>query len=298
MKWTKVSQAILDNELFELISMGSFKLSPNSTVFTIGSCFAREVEDALKDFAKFPTLNYRGEPSDGGTGRTRGILNKFTPETMNRELIWVNKVLKRPDLFEKITKEMFYYPFDNEVVDIGLHLVNPVSEERFSKRRASIFNIYKELMHSDTVIITLGNLEQLYLPDGRCLESILTNVKFLKNDYKKLTVRKQSEDEITNVISDMISLVRNINSEINIVFTVSPIPMQKTWLGDNIVLENLKNKLFLRAAAQRFAVDDQNVYYFPSYEMVSFVGLSAFESDLRHVKPKIVKEIMKCFTVN
>ena len=49
------------------------------------------------------------------------------------------------------------------------------------------------------------------------------------------------------------------------------------------------------SVAKSISIVNENTFYFSSFEMVSFLGNMAFESDLRHVKPEIVKRVVKAF---
>ena len=65
----------------------TFKLSPGEKVFTIGSCFARNIEAQLAKLGyKIPSSSYvpeefAGKPPDG-------FLNKFSPQSMLNEVEW------------------------------------------------------------------------------------------------------------------------------------------------------------------------------------------------------------------
>ena len=60
----------------------SFSIEPGSTVFTIGSCFAREVEDALVPLGvRVPTANFSAA-ADEVPGRPNRVLNQYNPGTM------------------------------------------------------------------------------------------------------------------------------------------------------------------------------------------------------------------------
>ena len=287
---------ISEKRLFPSMAPKGLSLPKGSKVFTIGSCFAREIEDALSTQFDFPVMSYQAPEDESYAGKARGVLNKFTPESMLRELEWLVALRKNFDQFDELTERLFLYQLsEDEVLDIGLHLTKPVSRQRFMQRRLSIFNIYKELESVDAVVVTLGNLEQHWLKDGRALESVSVNKRFIKAEYGALTVKKQGEDEVLKVVESLVALIRDINPAARIILTVSPVPMERTDIGEHIVLENFSNKLTLVRAAKYWAERVDNSYYFPSFEMVSFVGITAFKDDLRHVKPDVIRMIMYSF---
>jgi len=39
----------------------------------------------------------------------------------------------------------------------------------------------------------------------------------------------------------------------------------------------------------------ENISYFPSYEMVTFLGINALENDLRHIRGPVVEKVSRGF---
>lgn len=296
MKWKEIADATNNEGIFKAMVPEGLELKKGDKIFTIGSCFAREIEDALSDTFAFPTFNYHVKDRESYTTRARGIFNKFTPESMLRELDWLQALTANHKAFDLVTKDYFAYDLGgDQTLDIGLHRTMPVSSRRFIERRRDIFNIYKEISTSDAVVVTLGNLEQYWLEDGRALESISTNKNFLKAESRALSVKKQNEDDVLEVVGRLIGIIREINQQAKIILTVSPVPMERTEFDRHIIVENFSNKFTLVRAAKHWTEKTGNSFYFPSFEMVTFLGLGAFREDLRHVKPEVVKMIMMSF---
>lgn len=81
--------------------------------------------------------------------------------------------------------------------------------------------------------------------------------------------------------------------------TVSPVTLARTFTKNEIYAANMESKSTLRAVAGRLSSEYKSVRYFPSYELVTGVGATAFqERDGRHVKPEMVERIMKAFVVH
>lgn len=51
------------------------------------------------------------------------------------------------------------------------------------------------------------------------------------------------------------------------IFTVSPIPLNFTFTDNDIVVANKYSKSMLRASVEQF-IDNKNIFYFPSFEIV------------------------------
>jgi hypothetical protein len=69
--------------------------------------------------------------------------------------------------------------------------------------------------------------------------------------------------EINNSLSSIISLIRKVNPDINFIFTVSPI----RHLKDGFI-ENQQSKSHLISALHQIIKNQENTFYFPSYEIM------------------------------
>jgi GSCFA family protein len=86
---------------------------------------------------------------------------------------------------------------------------------------------------------------------------------------------------------------------VQIIVTVSPVSLQATFSGEDVVIANTYSKSVLRAAAQAWATVAKNVHYFPSYEIVQNSDRTVtWEEDLRHVRGPVVLHIMNLFLCN
>jgi len=83
---------------------------------------------------------------------------------------------------------------------------------------------------------------------------------------------------------------------VQIVVTVSPVPLLNTFSTMDVVVANTYAKSLLRAVAQQWAAAHDNVDYFPSYEIVQNSDRAAtWEPDLRHVRGPGADHIMELF---
>ena len=84
--------------------------------------------------------------------------------------------------------------------------------------------------------------------------------------------------------------------DVQILVTVSPVPLDATFTGTDIVLANIYSKSLLRTAAGEWSQGHGNVHYFPSYEIVmNSAREGAWFMDGRHVRPDMVAHIMQTF---
>ena len=112
-----------------------------------------------------------------------------------------------------------------------------------------------------------------------------------KNFAKELL----SVQEVTETLSEIIALIRSVNTQVNIIFTVSPV----RHLKDGFV-ENTQSKSHLIAAIQALLQRSKNtkLHYFPSYEIMmdELRDYRFYAKDLIHPNTTAIQYIWKRFT--
>jgi len=97
--------------------------------------------------------------------------------------------------------------------------------------------------------------------------------------------------------AEFVETLRAVNPRAKLILTVSPVPLAASASGNHVLPATIYSKSALRAAAQEAAEDLENVFYFPSYEIIT--GPQArgrfFAEDLREVTEKGVEHVMRVF---
>ncbi len=103
--------------------------------------------------------------------------------------------------------------------------------------------------------------------------------------------------EVRDQLDGFVARLRSVNPAARVVLTVSPVPLAATASGNHVLAATVASKAILRAAAQEAAEDLPDVFYFPSYEIVT--GPQArgrfFADDLREVTEEGVAHVMGVF---
>ena len=108
--------------------------------------------------------------------------------------------------------------------------------------------------------------------------------------------RRITYDEVKKGLLKIIDLTQKINPAAAIVFTVSPIPLDRTFTSDDIMVANCISKSTLRAAVGEVTSISRNIHYFPSYEYAMSVGINFCEErDRRHPKKEHTDYIVNSF---
>jgi lysophospholipase L1-like esterase len=122
----------------------------------------------------------------------------------------------------------------------------------------AILSTNKKLKGASHVIITLGT-SWVY----RFIETDIIVANCHKILQKKFSKELLSIDEISKSLAAIIAVLKSVNTDINVVFTVSPI----RHLKDGFI-ENTQSKAHLIAAIHAVIDLRKNTYYFPSYEIM------------------------------
>jgi len=253
-----------------------------STVFTIGSCFARNIEAVLAPKGvNLPTMDFQVPPEEYPY-RNNGVLNEYNPGTMNQRILHA--------LSGKDFPEGTIVPTsDDKVADVLLPGgCQPVTYERAVQRRREIAEIYRRLASADLVIITLGFVEAWYDTDTQMYLNAIPPLRFAEKNKARYHFRRLDVFECVRLMEEAIEALTSAGP--TVLLTVSPVPLQVSFVGKDCILANEFSKSVLRVTAERLA-GRPKVEYFPSYEIVRSGGLGAFVEDHVHVKPEVVQRV-------
>ncbi|MEZ5541728.1 MAG: GSCFA domain-containing protein [Pseudomonadota bacterium] len=268
------------SEVFSPRIIPRFRLPRDSRVFTVGSCFARNVERALMS-AGIEVVNspqrINVEPSH---------LNKYNAFAIWQELAMAiddsydeSLCLEvKPEKWIDYTGNGFY-----KTRDALLEARNKILAANLLIREAGFF------------ILTLGLTEAWYDKEtGKYLNITPLDAARATPDRYECHVLDYNDN--LDFSRRLIELVRRENDHVRIVITVSPVPLVATFTGHDIALRNMVSKSTLRAVADSLINEYEFCDYFPSYEMVVLSKPeAAWMPDRRHVRAELVKEITDLF---
>ena len=92
-------------------------------------------------------------------------------------------------------------------------------------------------------------------------------------------------------------MVRAHNPNLKLILTVSPVPFLATGRAEthHVVTANTHSKAVLRVAADIIVERNTDVFYFPSYEVVTVCSETIWTEDQRHIHPSAVAKVMETF---
>lgn len=215
----------------------SFQISHQSAVLNIGSCFSENIGAKLSN-AGFNTLI-----------NPFGIL--FNPVSIGKCL---NKITDKIDysIDDLVEVNGLLYSFDHHG-----KIYDDSREKLLEKINQSINDAHNFLKNADVLIITLGSA---WVYTFNETQQIVANCHKIPNN--KFSKRMLTIDEVVDSLGASIENIKQLNSKINILFTVSPVRHWKDGAHENSLS---KSTLHL---AVKHLCERHNAYYFPSYELV------------------------------
>lgn len=285
----------LEPECWPVVSP-KFKFSPGATVFTVGSCFARNVEEYLARLGfVVPMLDFTVPESEIGKVRPNGILNKYTPPSVFWELDWAARVLSaKEDSRLPLLMEPLIQLNNDEWIDAQLVGFKPVTLTRALERRRQIYRLFQSCFSADIVTITFGLLEcwwdaetKTYIqqaPTKEMLDAYPTRFYFDILDYNRSLDYLVKSVEILNSAG---------KTGKKLIITTSPVPFGRSFSGQDAITANTYSKSVLRAISGVVANEFPNVEYFPSYESAMLSkSAEVWRDDLIHISNSFVAKIV------
>ena len=98
-------------------------------------------------------------------------------------------------------------------------------------------------------------------------------------------------------LNEFLDLLRTINPTVKVILTVSPVPLAATHTSKHVLTATFSSKAKLRVAAEEVAEKNENVDYFPSFEIIQGLAQSGkyFRHDLREIESHGVDHVMRVF---
>ncbi|MEH6346638.1 MAG: GSCFA domain-containing protein [Bermanella sp.] len=181
----------------------------------------------------------------------------------------------------------------------GLYM-DPYRENVYFKSKENFLRDYPKhieairqtLLQSEVFIFTAGLNECWELFDGSVISRNPRDSFFHLMQHKVLTV----QENIDNIMS-FFNLVKRHNPKFKLILTLSPVPLLATGRGDthHIIEANTHSKAVLRVALEEVVKQHEDIYYLPSFELVTECMPNAWKEDHRHVTKETVSKVISMF---
>jgi len=279
-----------DQRLSELVRLGlkpSFGFSRDDRIMTLGSCFARGLEERLNRLGFMVPM--RRPVVAGGTKIDQDLVIKFTVQSIENELRWASgQPPPAPEaLFLEVADGLWH---DAQLVQSAPML--PLDEAL--ARRRQIQAAVGRFPDCRVVIVTLGLAEAWFDEASGLYLNTAPPMSAVRRHPGRFRLHILSYDDILASLERIHDLLRDKgHPDVKMLVTVSPVPFKATFSGEDVIVANSYSKSVQRAACQAFVQGREGVDYFPSYEIVAMSAREqAYEIDNLHVAPAMVRHIM------
>ncbi len=254
-------------------------------IFTVGSCFARNVEAELASRGfDIPARALFRRPEFSKLDP--GIINNYGTPSIYNEFAWAFG--ERQFDFEDHIVEVMPGKFADQHVSPSLR---PESREVILARREAITESYRSAAKCRTVIMTLGLSEVWFDTRSGYYVNVSPRPSVLRAQPERYELHVLSFEEAYRFLEDALLLLKKHGPEdMRVLLTVSPVPLQITQRPIDVMVANTYSK---SGAARRRGDGGGKfpfVSYFPSYESVMLSDRKiAWLDDLIHVSESIVR---------
>lgn len=210
----------------------------NSKLLLLGSCFSENIGNKLS-YYKFQTQQ-----------NPFGIL--FHPKAIET---FITKVINE----EKYTEsDVFFHNERWHCFDAHSVVSSTSKEELLNTLNTNINSTYQHLKNTSHIIITLGTA---WIYREIATDTLVANCH--KIPQKKFLKELLTVEEVSESLEAINSLIKSINPETTIIYTVSPVRHIKDGF-----IENQRSKAHLLSAIHQVVEPRNNTYYFSSYEIM------------------------------
>lgn len=262
-------------------------LDKHTPIGSAGSCFASEIAYYLQNQG-FNYVVTERHPRDGDIPESParwGILFNTPSFTQLAEKAF--GLREMPRLAEYHQAGFWQDPFRENIPFASV-------EELDADRKPHIDACRAALEQCRVIIVTLGLNE--------CWEFLTDGTFASRNPKSKEHValfrhRTLTVAENLSYLQRFLDVLRTHNPDLTLIVTVSPVPFLATGLANekHVVVANAHSKAVLRVVADEFVAANENVHYFPSYEMIMHCLENPWEADQRHIRRDAVTRIMSLF---
>lgn len=292
-KWRTVRRRLRGGTVMPLVQP-SFALQSHDLVFTMGSCFARNIEKHLARWGcRVPMLEFSLPEHEYGFNNPADTLTIYNTPSFRQEIEWAERIFARDSAVVDADCDHFLYEVEDGLfADLGMNRTYPAPRARCVERRQQVFDLYATAFAADCIVMTPG-VSEVFTNTRTGFVSNPTPInrgKFMNAEEWEFSVLDY-ETSVSD-LQTVIDLVRKHNPKAKFLISTSPVPLHTSFSGLDIAVANARSKAILRAACETVAESRDQVDYFPSYEAVTLSWWRVWQRDRRHVSDYFVGKVV------
>lgn len=255
-----------------------FRIPPKSKIFTVGSCFARNVEDELiRQGFDLPMRKIEVEDTS--------VLNNYGAPSIYNEFAWAfgDQPFVPADHILEVAPGKF----------ADIHLPpnrRPQPYDEVLARRLAITEAYRQAADCSVVVMTLGLVETWFDTKTGYYLNVGPRPSQIRAEPERFEMHVLSYEECYDYLERAMQLLRRHGRpDLQVLLTVSPVPLSNTHRDEDVIVANMYSKSLLRVIAETMVAKHDYITYYPSYESVMYSDRQrAWLDDMVHVREEIV----------
>ena len=262
-----------------------FGIGPEHRVLCIGSCFARAVGQMLERAGVESTF--------------AGLTHRYNPLNIAQTLDWALHGGMTDQHFVELQSGRWFDPYDRGALAEGYG----DAHEAAAVNAAQLAELRSECAKADRVVMTFGLVEVWRdVREGAWLNQ-MPPVTTREPFDDRFRLHEASVEECEAAICQSVELIRSVSPNAKVVMSVSPIALNATFTGADVLERTTHGKSVLRVAVERAvrSLGPDVTDYFPSYEIVMWQrGADAYRErdprgrpDRQHLRDEFVDRAVR-----
>ena len=284
-------------EPFPSIAIQLPKIEQSTKIMTLGSCFANNLLKFLS-FYNVDSINkeYLLQCENGDMQWT----NIYNPKVFSRFVKMALDILNNGELSSE-NQQLGVVALGDEWIDLMFTIEredkSPSLDELVQRRTKYFKKFLSRIFEADVICCTFGLAECWFDKEYQTFINVTPSKRIVKRYPDRFEFRVLDHAQAISAMEEIVHLV-NESSSTNpkFVFTVSPVPLLATFRNQDVIVSNFYSKSLLRSSIEPIVHNHENVFYFPSFEMLLHTnGTNIWTNDLRHIYSNFITAVINNF---
>lgn len=298
----KRAPGVADLAAFDPVSDVPFQITRDDRIVTAGSCFAQHVARYLGQSGFNHHIAEPAHPLVPDDIAARHNYGLFSARYGNlytaRQLLQLIRraygdFVPQADAWDGTQPGTYVDPFRPQIQPGGYDSTAELAADR-AQHLAAVRQAFETM---DVFVFTLGLTEGWEDTRDGAVFPLAPGVAGGTYDPALVAFRNFDEGETANDLTDALTLIRQRNPKVRIILTVSPVPLNATYVDRHVAVSTAWSKAALRIAAEKVQGRFDDCCYFPSFEVITSPQARGryFADDGREVLPAGVAHVMRLF---
>ena len=298
--WRRAVEQVMPDAV-DPVHTAPFQVDRDTKLATAGSCFAQHISRTLASHG-YNYLVSEAAPDElageDAQARNYGVFSaRYGNIYTARQLVQLfdrafGDFVPDDDIWER-PDGRYVDPFRPQIEPDGFESSMAMRKSR-QQHFGAVRRLFKQL---DVLVFTLGLTESWRSKVDGAVFPLAPGVAGGRMNPDRYEFVNFTAQDVTGDLAGFVERLRRVNRDAKIILTVSPVPLIATYEDRHVLVSTTYSKSVLRVAAEETARAFDDVWYFPSYEIITgaYNRGAYFEKDLRSVTPRGVAHVMRLF---